>query len=119
MTISFNLDRIKRFKFAKVIFFAVRGFRDDRCDLRASALTLFTLLSIVPVMAMAFGIAKGFGFERRLHSELLDKFSAQQEVVEQVIGGPDSGGVATGTGSRVGDGRGSAEAPGGGPATAR
>jgi membrane protein len=35
---------------------------------------------------MAFGIAKGFGFERRLQQELLDKFSAQQEVVAQVIG---------------------------------
>ena len=35
---------------------------------------------------MAFGIAKGFGFERRLQQELLDKFSAQQEVVTQVIG---------------------------------
>ena len=34
---------------------------------------------------MAFGIAKGFGFERRLQQELLDKFSAQQEVVAQVI----------------------------------
>jgi membrane protein len=65
---------------------AVQGFSRHHGTLRASALTFFTLLSLVPMAAMAFGIAKGFGFERRLQQELLDKFSAQQEVVTQVIG---------------------------------
>ena len=65
---------------------SVQGFTRHHGPLRASALTFFSLLSLVPVAAMAFGIAKGFGFERRLQQELLDKFSAQQEVVEQVIG---------------------------------
>lgn len=64
---------------------SVRGFARHQGALRASALTFFTLLSLVPVAAMAFGIAKGFGFERRLQQELLDKFSAQQEVVQQII----------------------------------
>ena len=64
---------------------SVQGFARHHGTLRASALTFFTLLSLVPVAAMAFGIAKGFGFERRLQQELLDKFSAQQEVVQQVI----------------------------------
>ena len=65
---------------------SVRGFLRHHGTLRASALTFFTLLSLVPVAAMAFGIAKGFGFERRLQQDLLEQFSAQQEVVEQVIG---------------------------------
>jgi membrane protein len=34
---------------------------------RASALTYFTLLSIVPVLALLFGIAKGFGLESLLN----------------------------------------------------
>ncbi len=65
---------------------AVRDFARHHGALRASALTFFTLLSLVPVAAMAFGIAKGFGFERRLQQELLESFSAQQEVVQQIIG---------------------------------
>jgi membrane protein len=73
-------------RLVRTVILSVRGFTRHHDTLRASALTFFTLLSLVPVAAMAFGIAKGFGFERRLQKELLDKFAAQQEVVEQIIG---------------------------------
>ena len=72
-------------KIIKVIVFAVKGFRQDRCDLRASSLTLFTLLSIVPVMAMAFGIAKGFGFKEILEKRILELFAGQEEVIQNVL----------------------------------
>ena len=72
-------------RLARTVILSIQGFARHHGPLRASALTFFTLLSLVPVAAMAFGIAKGFGFERRLQQELLEKFSAQQEVVEQVI----------------------------------
>jgi len=41
----------------RILLLAIRRFYDDKCDLRASALTFYTLLSIVPVVAMAFGVA--------------------------------------------------------------
>ena len=44
----------------RLILLAARGTREDRLQLRASALTFYTLLAIVPIMAMAFAIAKGF-----------------------------------------------------------
>ena len=72
-------------KFKKVIIFAVKGFKEDRCDLRASSLTLFTLLSIVPVMAMAFGIAKGFGFQTMLEKRVLELFAGQEEIIQNVL----------------------------------
>ncbi|MBT3175946.1 MAG: YihY/virulence factor BrkB family protein [Desulfobacula sp.] len=72
-------------RFKKVIVFAVKEFRADRCDLRASSLTLFTLLSIVPVMAMAFGIAKGFGFKEILEERVLELFAGQEEVIQNVL----------------------------------
>ncbi len=72
-------------KFIKVIVFAVKEFRADRCDLRASSLTLFTLLSIVPVMAMAFGIAKGFGFKEFLENRVLELFAGQEEIIQNVL----------------------------------
>ena len=55
-----SLSRPKAFllKQLRVIVLAVSGFDEDMCSLRASALTYYTLLSIVPVMAMVFGIAK-------------------------------------------------------------
>ena len=69
----------------RMIILAFRGYDEDRCLLRASSLTFYTLLSIVPVAAMFFGVAKGFGFEKRLEKELYDKFAGQEEVLSQVL----------------------------------
>ena len=80
-----KLVLLKVNKFKKVIVFAAKEFREDRCDLRASSLTLFTLLSIVPVMAMAFGIAKGFGFKEILEERVLELFAGQEEVIQNVL----------------------------------
>ena len=63
-----------------------RSFKDDQILLRASALTYYTMLSIVPVAALAFGIAKGFGFQKMLEAQLYENFPGQQAVVERVMG---------------------------------
>ncbi len=72
-------------RLGRIILLSLRGFHKDRCQLNASALTFYSLLSIVPVAAMIFGIAKGFGFEKNLKTQLLERFSGQQEVVTNVI----------------------------------
>jgi len=69
----------------RIILLAVRGFDEDKCQLRASALTFFSLLSIVPVVAMAFGIAKGFGFQKILERKLVEQMPGQEEVVNRII----------------------------------
>lgn len=69
----------------RIVLLAARGFAEDRIHLRASALTLYSLLGIVPVVAMAFGIAKGFGFEKFLQKELLERFQGQEEVATRII----------------------------------
>lgn len=69
----------------KMILLAAHGVWDDRLQLRASALTYYTLLAIVPIMAMAFAIAKGFGFESMLERQLLQEFPGQEEVLRQVV----------------------------------
>ena len=69
----------------RIILAAVRGFIDDKCKFRASALTFFSLLSVVPVIAMMFGIAKGFGLEKRVEAEILKKMQGQEKVAETII----------------------------------
>lgn len=66
----------------RIILIAVKGFRDHRIQLRASALTYYSLLSIVPVAAMVFGIAKGFGFDKRLENELNNMISEREEMAD-------------------------------------
>jgi membrane protein len=91
----------------RMIILAFRGYDEDRCLLRASSLTFYTLLSIVPVAAMFFGVAKGFGFERRLQEELFNRFPGQEEVLNQIISFSNSlleqtqGGLIAGIGMLV------------------
>jgi membrane protein len=91
----------------RIVLLAVRGFNEDKCQLRASALTFYSLLSIVPVVAMAFGMAKGFGLEKILEAQLIETLEGQQEVAERVIGFANSllentkGGAIAGVGVAV------------------
>jgi membrane protein len=78
---------IRRFllRYLRVVLLAYRGFVEDRVMLRASALTYYTLMSIVPIFAMGFGIAKGFGVDKYLESQIMQNFKGQQEVIAQLI----------------------------------
>jgi len=69
----------------RIFVLAARGFIDDRCLLRASALTFYSLLSVVPLLAMAFGISKGFGIERRLEKHIFEALPNQQEIAVRII----------------------------------
>lgn len=70
----------------RLMVIVMREFKRHQCYLRASALTLYTILSIVPVLALAFGIAGGFGLKQRLERELLNNFPGQAEIVGKAIG---------------------------------
>jgi membrane protein len=58
-----SLSGLRRFGVStiRVVHLVLRGFRDDQCPLHASALTFYTLMSLVPVLALSLSIAKGFG----------------------------------------------------------
>ena len=69
----------------KIFHLAFKDFREGNVQLRASALTYYSVLSIVPLIALIFGIAKGFGFETYLEEELLTRFAGQEQVIEWIL----------------------------------
>lgn len=58
---------------------------NDRVQLRASALTLYTMLSTIPFVAIAFGIAKGFGLDQKMQELLIKEFQTQPEVLTWIL----------------------------------
>jgi membrane protein len=85
--ISHNgLSPIKSFIFKQLKIFIItfRGFMENKVVLRASALTYYTLLSVVPFVAMVFGVAKGFGLDKKLYVILANKLSGQKQVFDWI-----------------------------------
>lgn len=82
-----NMSNRKRsaFHILKILIIAVRGFIENGCAVRASALTYFTLLSSVPVVALAFALAKGFGLENIVTDLIRDSFAANPETANYLI----------------------------------
>ncbi|MBW8035923.1 MAG: YihY/virulence factor BrkB family protein [Planctomycetes bacterium] len=69
----------------RIIILAIRGYAEDKCKFRASALTFFSILSIVPVVAMFFGIAKGFGMQEKVQAQIEARFAGQEKVAEYIV----------------------------------
>ena len=96
--------RIHTIRQLKVIIVAWRGFRNNRCYLRASALTYYTVLSLVPILALIFGISKGFGLEDKLEDLIYTKFAGHEAVINKLVTfsdnllGRTSGGLIAGIG---------------------
>ena len=72
-------------KVLKVINLSVRSFLDRDLQTQACALTYRTVLAIVPALALLFAIARGFGFQNLLQSELFKYFPAQRHALETAL----------------------------------
>lgn len=63
-----------------------RGFVNDGCILRASALTFTTLLSLVPLLALMFSVLKGLGVQNEIEEWVLKQFAvANGAVVGKIV----------------------------------
>ncbi len=70
---------------ARVLALAVKGFNEDKCLVKASALTFYVLFSIVPILALLFALAKGFGMQKKLEEDLLRDFSQYGDILTQAF----------------------------------
>ena len=69
----------------RILILAARGFKEDQVLLRAPALTYYSMFSIVPIVALGFGIAKGFGLEMYLERQLQSALAGREEVYVWVM----------------------------------
>ncbi len=82
------LSPVKRicYEVLKIVYLAIRFFTTKRVLTQASALTYSTILAIVPIMAVVFAIARGFGYSKYIEVWFREALSTQSQVAEVIIG---------------------------------
>lgn len=74
----------------KTTYLCVNRFTNDRLANKASALTYSTLLAIVPILAILFAIARGFGFSNLMEHQLRNGFGGSPQTTETIFSFVDS-----------------------------
>ena len=74
------------YEIIKKVLLAVEYFTTKRMMDSAAALTYSTLLAIVPIMAVVFAIARGFGYNKYIETWFREALSSQPQVAEAIIG---------------------------------
>lgn len=69
----------------RVFSLSIKGFNEDKCLTKATALTFYTLFSIVPIVALIFAIGKGFGFDQTLKEQMLRDYNEYSTVLNNVF----------------------------------
>ena len=69
----------------KTIYLCINRFTKDRLVNKASALTYSTLLAIVPILAILFAIARGFGFDNLMESQVRMGFGGHNQTTEVIL----------------------------------
>lgn len=89
----------------RIFSLSIQGFNEDKCLIKATALTFYTLFSIVPIVALIFAIGKGFGFDQTLKQQMLQDYNEYSTILNNVFIYADSllqttsGGIIAGFGT--------------------
>ena len=74
----------------KTLNLSVNSFLDRGLQIRSMALTYYTVLSLVPTLALLVAIGRGFGMSDTMQNELYTLFPAQHKVISTAMGFVDS-----------------------------
>lgn len=72
----------------KTLVLSVRGFNDDDISMRANSLTYSFMFAVVPIFALILAIARGFGFEQVIETQLTNSFIGKYDtnIVDVMMG---------------------------------
>ena len=80
---TFLLDIV--LKTIAVIVVSIDRFIKDACTISASALTFYSILSLIPIVALAFAIARGFGVAVLLEEQIREQSLTNPEITDFVV----------------------------------
>lgn len=67
------------------LYLTIRFFTEKRVMTQASALTYSTLLAIVPMLAVVFAIARGFGYNKYIEMWFREVLASQPQVADTIV----------------------------------
>ncbi|WP_308501204.1 YhjD/YihY/BrkB family envelope integrity protein [uncultured Alistipes sp.] len=70
----------------RLLFYTARGLLEHGTIVRSAALTFYTLMSLVPLVALVFAVVKGFGLADGLVENLYELFPRYPETVDYIVG---------------------------------
>lgn len=70
----------------RMLIIAIERFTTKRIVDSAAALTYSTLLAFVPILAVVFAIARGFGYNKYIEKWFMDLLSSQPQTAETIVG---------------------------------
>lgn len=70
----------------RMLIIAIERFTTKRIIDSAAALTYSTLLAIVPILAVVFAIARGFGYNKYIEEWFKDVLASQPQAAETIVG---------------------------------
>ena len=69
----------------RLLFYTVQGLSQHGTMVRSAAMTFYTLISIVPIVAWVFAVVKGFGLMDGLIDTLYSLFPQVPDVVDYIV----------------------------------
>ncbi len=80
--------KVKKFfgQIYRKLYLTIRFFTAKRVMTQASALTYSTLLAIVPILAVIFAIARGFGYNKYIELWFREAFASQPQAADIIVG---------------------------------
>ena len=69
----------------RLFFYTARGLQEHGTVIRCAALTFYTLISIVPILAVVFAVVKGFGLLDTIIDTLYGVFPQSPELIDYIV----------------------------------
>ena len=84
-SIKRSLVHLSKSYFCKLALYTLRGFSEHKTAIRTAALTFYTVMAMVPVLAIIFAVVKGFGMEEALAVKLYEAIPQFPEFVDYIL----------------------------------
>lgn len=73
---------VKQFR---LVLFTARGFNRHDTAIRSAALSFYTVMSLVPILALVFVVFKGFGMEDTFNGYLYELLPNHSVIIDQIV----------------------------------